>query len=139
MYNSSKLMNIFKKHSTHILLVTLIAIVSLITYYRVLIQFEMGPLSDSCDFLSDALVFAGQNMSYFDASRPPFFSFLLSLIFRTGYVSTNAIFILDGLLYIFGVVGLFFLLKLRFNDLQSFLGALLFATFSEVLAYVSVG
>ncbi|MEN6292394.1 MAG: glycosyltransferase family 39 protein, partial [Methanobacterium sp.] len=139
MYNSSKLMNIFKKYSTHILLVTLIAIVSLITYYRVLIQFEMGPLSDSCDFLSDALVFAGQNMSYFDASRPPFFSFLLSLIFRTGYVSTNAIFILDGLMYIFGVVGLFFLLKLRFNDLQSFLGALLFATFSEVLAYVSVG
>ena len=137
--DSSSLTNILKKYSSHILLVTLIAIVGLITYYRVLIQFEMGPLSDTCDFLSDALVFAGHDMSYFDASRPPFFSFLLSLIFRAGCISTNAIFILDGLMYIFGVAGLFFLLKLRFNDLQSFLGALLFATFPEVLAYVSVG
>jgi hypothetical protein len=137
--NTLNSIDILKKYSNHILLVVLIIIVSLITYYRVLIQFEMGPLSDSCDFLSNALVFAGQNMSYFDPTRPPFFSFLLSLIFRTGYVSTNAIFVLDGLMYIFGVVGLFFLLKLRFNDLQSFLGALLFATFSEVLSYVSVG
>lgn len=139
MDNLSKSRNIWKRYSSHILLTVLIIIVSIITYYRVLIQFEMGPLSDSCDFLSDALVFAGQNMSYFDASRPPFFPFLLSLIFRTGYVFTNSIFILDGLMYIFGVIGLFFLLKLRFNDLQSFLGALLFATFSEVLTYVSTG
>lgn len=139
MDNQSKLTNILKKYSNYILLVALITIVSLITYYRVLIQIEMGPLSDSCDFLSNALVFAGQNMSYFDSTRPPFFSFLLSLIFRMGYVSTNAIFILDGLMYIFGVVGLFFLLKLRFNGLQSFLGALLYATFSIVLAVMSVG
>lgn len=139
MHNSSKSLNIWKKYSSYILLVALMIIVSIITYYRVLIQIEMGPLSDSCDFLSNALVFAGQNMSYFDSTRPPFFSFLLSLIFRAGNVSTNAIFVLDGLMYVFGVVGLFFLLKIRFGDLQSFLGALLFATFSTVLAYVSVG
>ena len=130
---------IWKQYSSHILLAVLIIIVSVITYYRVLIQFEMGPLSDSCDFLSDALVFAGQNMSYFDPSRPPFFPFLISLIFRTGYVSTNTIFVLDGLMYLFGVIGLFFLFKLRFNNSQSFLGALLFATFAEVITYVSSG
>ncbi len=137
--NTPNSINIWKKYSNHISLIVLITVISLITYYRITIQFEMGPLSDSCDFLSNALVFAGQNMSYFDSTRPPFFSFLLSLIFRTGYISANAIFILDGLMYIFGVVGLFFLFKLRFNDIQSFLGALLFATFSEVLAYLSVG
>ena len=117
----------------------LIIIVSLITYYRVLIQFDMGPLSDSCDFLSNALVFAGQDMGYSDIIRPPFFSFLLSIIFRMGYVSTNSIFVLDGFIYIFGVIGMFFLLKTRFSSLQSFLGALLFATFSEVITYVSTG
>lgn len=136
--NSAK-SNILKKYSSRILLVTLITIVSLITYYRILIQIEMGPISDTCDFLSNALVFAGQGMGYSDLIRPPFFSFLLSLIFRMGYVSTNAAFILDGLIYIFGVVGLFFLLKLRFSDLQSFLGALLFATFSTVLVVMSAG
>ena len=139
MDNLSKSRDIWKQYSSHILLSVLIIIVSVITYYRVLIQFEIGPLSDSCDFLSDALVFAGQNMSYFDPSRPPFFPFLISLIFRTGYISTNTIFVLDGLMYLFGVIGLFFLFKLRFNDLQSFLGALLFATFSEVITYVSTG
>lgn len=139
MDNLSKSRNIWKQYSNYISLVVLIIIVSVITYYRVLIQFEIGPLSDSCDFLSDALVFAGQNMSYFDPSRPPFFPFLISLIFRTGYVSTNTIFVLDGLMYLFGVIGLFFLFKLRFNDIQSFLGALLFATFSEVITYVSTG
>lgn len=139
MYNLSKLTKNLKKYSSPILLVTLIAIVSLITYYRVLIQFEMGPISDTCDFLSDALVFAGQNMSYFDSTRPPFFPFLLSIIFRIGHVSTNTIFILDGLMYILGVIGLFFLLKLRFNNLPSFLGALLFATFPEILSYMGTG
>ncbi len=131
--------NILKKYSSYILLATLMIIVSIIAYYRVMIQIEMGPLSDACDFLSNALIFAGQNGGYSDLIRPPFFSFLLSLIFRTGYISTNAIFILDGLMYLFGVTGLFFLLKLRFNDLQSFLGALLFATFSTVLVVMSTG
>ena len=131
--------NIWRKYSSYILLAVLVITVSLITYYRVLIQFEMGPLSDSCDFLSNGLVFTGQNMGYSDLIRPPFFAFLLSIIFKMGYVSTNAIFILDGVMYIFGVAGLFFLLKLHFNDLESFLGALLFATFSTVLVVMGVG
>lgn len=104
-----------------------------------MIQVEMGPVSDSCDFLSNALVFAGQNMGYSDLIRPPFFAFLLSLIFRRGYTSANAIFVLDGLMYIFGVIGLYFLLKLRFNDIESFLGALIYATFPVVLTVMSVG
>ncbi len=139
MDNLSKSRNIWKQYNSYILLAILTIIVGVIAYYRVLIQFDIGALSDSCDFLSDALVFAGQNMSYFDPSRPPFFPFLISLIFRTGYISTNTIFVLDGLMYLFGVIGLFFLFKLRFNYLQSFLGALLFATFSEVITYVSTG
>jgi 4-amino-4-deoxy-L-arabinose transferase-like glycosyltransferase len=139
MDNSSNLINIFKKYSSHILLVILIIIISLITYYRVIIQIDIGPLSDSCDFLSNAFVFAGQNMSYFDPTRPPFFSFLLSLIFKMGFVDTNTIFILDGLLYIFGVIGLYFLLKLHFNDIESFLGALLYATFHTILVVMGSG
>ena len=122
-----------------IFLLLLTVIVSLITYYRILIQIEIGPISDSFDFLSNALVYAGQGMGYSDLLRPPFFPFLISLVFRAGYISTNVVFYMDGLLFIFGVVGLFLLLKTRFNDLESFLGALLYATFPIVLTIVGVG
>ena len=120
-------------------LILLTAIVSIITYYRVLVQIDIGPVSDSFDFLSNALVFAGQSTGYSDLLRPPFFSFIISFIFRLGYVSTNTIFAVDGGLFVFGVVGLFMLLKVRFNDLESFLGALLYATFPIVLTILSVG
>ena len=112
-----------------ILLVLLTAIVTVITYYRILVQMEIGQISDSFDFLSNALVYAGQGMGYADLLRPPFFGFLISLIFRMGYISTNVVFFVDGLLFIFGVIGLYFLLKIRFTDLESFLGSLLYATF----------
>ena len=70
---------------------------------------------------------------------PPFLSFITSLFFRLGYVSATTIFALDGILFIFGVVGMFFLLKTRFNDLESFLGGLLFATFPMVLIIMGLG
>ncbi len=75
MYISHKLKNIWENYNDYILLSILIIIVSIITYYRVLIQIDIGPLSDSCDFFSNAYVFAG-HQGYFDATRPLFFSFL---------------------------------------------------------------
>ena len=99
----------------------------------------MGPVSDSFEFLSNALVFAGQGTGYSDLLRPPFFSFIISLIFRLGYISSSVIFYVDGGLFVFGVIGLFMLLKTRFNDLESFLGGLLYATFPIVLTNLGVG
>jgi 4-amino-4-deoxy-L-arabinose transferase-like glycosyltransferase len=134
-------LNKFVKRNIHpiIFLLLLTSIVTVITYYRILVQMDIGPISDSFDFLSNALVYAGQGMGYADLLRPPFFSFLISLVFRLGYVSTSVVFYMDGLLFIFGVIGLFLLLKIRFNDLESFLGGLLYATFPIVLTIVGVG
>ena len=120
-------------------LVLLIIIVSTITYFRIRVQMDMGPISDSFDFLSNALVYAGQGMGYSDLLRPPFFGFLISLIFRVGYISTDVVFYMDGFLFILGVIGLYFLLKIRFNDLESFVGALLYATFPIVVTTLGVG
>jgi len=131
--------NFVEKHSTIILLILLTIIVSLITYYRILVQIDMGPVSDSFDFLSNALVFVGQGTGYSDLLRPPIFSFIISLFFRLGYTSTITIFAVDGMLFVFGVIGLYLLLKIRFNDLESFLGALLYATFPIILTILSVG
>ena len=76
---------------------------------------------------------------YSDLLRPPFFPFIISLFFRLGYVFTSTIFVLDGILFVFGVIGLFMLLKTRFNDLESFLGGLLYATFPPVLLILGFG
>ena len=100
---------------------------------------EMGPVSDSFDFLSNAMVFAGQGTGYSDLIRPPLFSFIISLFFRLGFVYTSIVFDVDGILFIFGVIGMYLLLKTRFNEIESFLGALLYATFPIVLTVLSVG
>ena len=114
-------------------------IVTLITYYRVLIQIEIGPVWDTYDFLSDALVFAGQGMGYADLTRPPLLPFIISIFFRLGYVSPTTIFVVDGVMFIFGVIGFYLLLKLRFNEIESFLGSLLYATFPIVISFVGAG
>jgi len=134
------LKHLIKDHTNPIIfLVMLTVIVSIITYYRILIQNDIGPVSDSFDFLSNALVLAGHGTGYSDLLRPPFFSFIISLIFRLGYISSSVIFYVDGGLFVFGVIGLFMLLMTRFHDLESFLGGLLYATFPIVLTNLGVG
>lgn len=122
-----------------IFLFLLTIIVSLITYYRVLVQIHIGPVFDSLVFLSNALVFSGHSIGYSNFLIPPFFPFIISLVFRLGYVSSNLIFIIDGIIFIFGVMGLYMILKLKFNELESFLGGLLYATFPIVLTYLGFG
>lgn len=100
---------------------------------------DLGPLSDTCDFLLNALVFAGKGVGYYDWTRPPMFSFIISIPFRMGFISTATIFIVDGIIFIFGVIGLYLLLKLRFNSIESFFGALLFVTFPRVLVILGLG
>jgi len=122
-----------------ITLLLLTIIVSVITYYRILVQINIGPVFDSFVFLSNALIFTGHSTGYSDLLRPPLFSFIISLVFRLGYVSANTIFIVDGVFFVFGVIGLYLLLKIKFNDLESFLGSLLYASFPIVLLYLGFG
>ena len=74
-----------------------------------------------------------------DLLRPPFFSFIISLFFRLGYTDAGTIFVVDGILFVFGVIGMFLLLNTRFNDLESFLGGLIYATFPVVLLVLGFG
>ena len=78
-------------------------------------------------------------MGYADLLRPPLFPFITSLFFRLGYVSTNTIFVVDGVLFVLGGYWILLLLKLRFNDIESFLGALIYSTFPIVTAVLGCG
>lgn len=123
----------------YILLLLLVIIVCLITFFRVKLQIYLGPSWDTYDFLSNALLFAGQGMGYSDLVRPPLLSFITSIFFRIGFVSETVIFIVDGALFIFGVIGLYLLLNYRFNSILSFLGSILYATFPVILHFVGFG
>ncbi len=121
------------------LLVILTIIISWIAYQRVLIQVNIGPGWDTFAFLANAMDFAGKGFGYAEFDRPPFLSFLTSIPFRLGYTNEATIFFVDGILFVFGVVGLYLFLKLRFDSIQSFLGALLFASFPVILSWVGLG
>ncbi len=137
---NNRIKNFLNKNINSIIfLLLLTVIVTVVTYYRILVQIHIGPVSDTVDFFTNALVFAGQGIGYSDLTRPPFFSFITSLFIRMGYTSINTIFYVDGGLFIFGVIGLFMLLKVKFNDLESFLGGLLYATFPILLTILAVG
>lgn len=138
--SNGKIKNVWNKYIIpNSLLILLILIVSIITYYRVLIQIDIGPLSDACDFLLNALHFSGQGVGYYDWTRPPFFPFIVSLVFRFGFISATTIFIIDGLFLILGVIGFYLFLNLHFNKIESFFGGLLFATFPEIVILSGLG
>lgn len=119
--------------------ILLIFISIIITYFKILIQIDIGPPWDTFDFLADAMYFAGMDFGYVDLIRPPLIPFLTSLFFRAGFVSEVIIFLLDGILFIFGVLGFYLFLKLRFNTFQSFLGSLFFISFPVVLLWIGAG
>ena len=90
-------------------------------------------------FFQTALLLAGKGTGYSDLTRPLVLPFLTSIFFRLGYVSEVTIFAIDGFFLVFGAVGLYLLFKLRFNDLVSFLGGLLFSTFPIVILFSGIG
>lgn len=127
------------KHLNLLCLIFISVIAAIIAYWRVLIQSELGPIWDTFDFLSNAMYFAGQGFGYVDYTRPPFFSFITSLVFRLGFISELTIYAVDAAFFVFGVVGLYLFFKLRFSSFQSFFGCLIFTTFPIILGYVSIG
>lgn len=135
-----KIRNFSRKNRNSLLYLLLLLIITCsITFSRIMVQIKMGPVSDSVVYLANALTMAGQGTGYSNLLFPPFFSFVVSLFFRMGYVYSSTIFYIDGAFFVVGVVGLYLLLKLKFNDIESFLGALLYATFPIILVVLSLG
>lgn len=70
---------------------------------------------------------------------PPFIPFLTSLIFRAGFVSQTSIFISSGIFFFFGIMGIFYLFRLRFDNFYAFFGSFLYATLSVNIKWVANG
>lgn len=122
-------------------LFVLMVITLIITSYLLYKQIQIGvPYYDVFVYLNNALIFAGipvGNVSVIYLS--PLVPFLTSLVFRAGYISANALFILDAVIFIFGVMGLYLLFKERFSQIQSLAGALIFLSFPLIFAWAVSG
>lgn len=92
---------------------------------------------DTSLYLLSGLKYAG--MDYFNVVDPvdlyftPIVSFLSSLFFRLGMVSHSAIIIVTSVFAFFAYIGLYILLKNRFNPLLSLTGVFIYGSFSLVL------
>jgi 4-amino-4-deoxy-L-arabinose transferase-like glycosyltransferase len=129
--------NLSKIYRNPLFILTIITVG--ITAYLLEVQMKIGvPYWDVFTYLNNALYFAGTGKGSI-LYLPPVVPFLTSLVFKAGYISLNAIFILDGILFIIGVIGLYFLLKQRFNGIQSLTGSLIFISFPVVLAWATAG
>jgi len=132
-------LNIKNQHLKWVFLIILIFTVSVIAYYRVKLQMDLGPIFDTYDYLADAAAFAGKGIGFSDFNRPPIISLLTAFFFLFGGLSAEPIMIVDGLIYIFGCIGLYLFLKTFFDPVASFIGSLLFATFPIVLTFAGAG
>ncbi|MDR0913521.1 MAG: glycosyltransferase family 39 protein [Methanobrevibacter sp.] len=115
----------------------------IISFFIIYINSNFNTLTgvDVYLYLMYSLKFAGFNVGY-DYIIPnlsPLIPFLNSLVFRLGFISEDSIIVITGLFYILGVISSYFLFHLRYNNLISTLGAVLFGTFFIVLFSIANG
>ena len=132
-------MNFDVKDKKELILITIIS-TAIVAYY---INFNANLgiyCSDVYVYLLNALYYAGTNIhSTKSIYLSPIICFLTSLIFDLGYVDKVAIFIVTGILAIIGNIGFYLLLKLRFNNLLSLTGTIIYATLALNLTWLANG
>ena len=96
---------------------------------------------DAYLYLIQAYHFAGTPIGGYDYVNyySPLIPFLTSLLFRLGFVSEASLFAVTGLFYPIAVIGIYFLLNLRFNKFYSMLGAILYGSMSINLMWTANG
>lgn len=113
-----------------------------ITFYLLSVQIRIGvPYWDVYNYLNNAIIFAGMGGENGNTIiyLSPLIPFLTSLFFRMGYISINSIFIISAVIFIIGVIGLYLLLKERFNPIQSLAGSLIFISLPVVMSWATSG
>ena len=99
--------------------------------------------SDIYVYLASALDYAGMNYGHISdlgyMSNSPLICYLTSLLFKLGFVSINSIFLVTAIFSISGIFAMYVFLKIRFSNLLSFIGALLYSSFSLTLFYFANG
>ena len=92
-------------------------------------------------YLIQALRFSGYQINGYEYVYylSPLVPYLTSILFRFGFVSEISIFIVTGAFYLISIIGIYYLMKLRFNKNISCIGALLYGSLTINLIWAANG
>jgi len=136
----NKILDLFLKNRMEsFIFILLLLIVTTVSVVLIDIQSQLGIYYwDIFVYLGNALRFAGLGVGD-QMLLPPVLPFLTSIFFRLGYISQNVVFVLGGVFYVLGVIGLYLLLKERFDAVSSFAGSIFFACLSLMIPWAVSG
>ena len=125
----------------HSLLIILIIFSSVLTAHSIIFNQNFGTYcSDVYIYLLNALYFTGTNIKSMQTIYlSPIICFLTSILFRLGLQDRLAILIITGIFSIIGNIGLYLLLRIRFDELLSLCGVIVYATFAINLTWLANG
>ena len=121
---------------------SLLLIVIVITLLLLNIDGKTGVyyVRDVFFYLNNALFYAGYDVGLPDTrGLSPFIPMLTSIFFRMGFISDLTIIVVSSAFYILAALGMYFLLRLRFNEVMSFTGSMILSTFPLIIVWVTKG
>lgn len=135
-------LNLNKNDKLYLILVAVFSFILIL--YRTKFHMSVAVYyPDKALYLMNALVYSGLDM--YNIANPadifysPIISFLTSLLFRLGIVDQLAISLVSSFFAFFGFIGLYILLRNRFNPLLSFTGVVIYGSMTELLLNLSSG
>jgi hypothetical protein len=91
-------------------------------------------------YLNNALFYAGYNTGLPNTrGLSPLIPMITSIFFRMGFISDFTIIAVSSSFYVFAALGMYFLMRLRFDEVLSFTGSMILATFPLVVVWVTKG
>lgn len=135
-------MNINEHKKDLIAVSSLLIIVVAITLLLLNIDGKAGVyyVRDVFFYLNNALFYAGYDTGLANTrGLSPLIPMITSIFFRMGFISDFTIIAVSSSFYIFASLGMYFLLRLRFNEVLSFTGSMILATFPLVIVWITKG
>lgn len=96
---------------------------------------------DAYLYLIQALKWSGHPITGYDYVNylSPLVPFLTAILFKIGFVSESSLFLTSGIFYICGIIGIYYLLNLRFDKYVSCFGSILYGSLSINLMWTGNG
>ena len=128
-----------KKDKYVLILITVFSII--LTGYYIRFNQNLGIYcSDVYVYLLNAVYYTGHNIhSTKNIYLSPIICFLTSILMNIGIKDANSLRIITGLFAVIGNIGLYFLLRTKFDKLLSLTGVILYATFAINLTWLGNG
>jgi len=135
-------MNLMERKRDIIAISSLLLIVIVITLLLLNIDGKAGVyyVRDVFFYLNNALFYAGYDTGLANTrGLSPFIPMLTSIFFRMGFISDLTIIVVSSAFYVLAALGMYFLLRLRFDEVLSFTGSMILATFPLIIVWVTKG